>query len=204
MIGGTIRAGITLATGGNARDAAASFAGGFVAAGLPVLTLGTSLVPELTFAAVLQIGGVGAGSNLIGGVISRGLDSDDSTAPFGPAELTIDGLAGFGFGNLGNVTGLLGRQTTAPSRPRVGPLLKKGGVRPLSAANKQYDAGLNSAERTGEATGIGVGFGSGLINFFRYLFVNPPAPATPASPKPPEFATESTFRPCEVGSDCGK
>ena len=95
VIGGTIRAGITLATGGNARDAAASFAGGFVAAGLPVLTLGTSLVPELTFAAVLQIGGVGAGSNLIGGVISRGLDSDDSTAPFDPAELTIDGLAGF-------------------------------------------------------------------------------------------------------------
>lgn len=201
LIGGAISAGITLATGGNLRDAEASFAGGFVASGLPVLTLGTSLVPELTVGAMLEIGGVSAGSNIVGGAISRGFDSDPSTAPFDPTEVAIDGTVGFGFGNLGNVAGLLTSDIAAPPRPRIGPLLKEG-VRAAAEASKKYKSAVQRAARAGRSVGIGVGLGSGLVSFLRFLFVDPPPPPAPQPPKPPS-GVDSVFTPCVVGGACG-
>ena len=185
----------------SARDVGAAFAGGFVAGGLPVLTLGTSLVAETEFG---TIAAVGAGSNVAGGVITRTLDSPGAdTSPTDPAALITDAVTGGGGALIGNGVGILIKRDFAPLHPPI----RNFGTRAFSAANQAYRSTLTRLDQVGRAASIGAGtaVSSAFSTLLKDFSFQVPPPPPPPPPKPPKFGVDSTFKPCAEGDpSCGQ
>jgi RHS repeat-associated protein len=206
LVGGAISAGSTAfydwyTTGSiNMRNVGAAFGGGFVSAGLPVLTLSTSLVAEAEFGAVMA---VGATSSVVGGAIARGFDDSASTSVTDPAAMLTDAITGGGGAAIGNGIGLLARRDFAPLRPPV----RKFGTRAYSVAQQAYRTTVTRLDQGARTAAIGIGTAisnsfSTLLNAFSFQV---PPPPRPAPPKPPQFGVDSVFKPCARGDpNCGQ
>jgi RHS repeat-associated protein len=207
LVGGTISAGTAAfydwyTTGSiSGSDVGAAFAGGFVSAGLPVLTLGTSLVAEAGFG---TIAAVGAASNVAGGVLTRSLDSSGAnTSAIDPTAVLTDAVTGGGGALIGNGVGLLVKRDFAPLHPPIGTF----GTRAFSVANRAYRSAATRLDQGARAVSIGIGTAisgafSNLLNAFSFE-VPPPPP--PAPPNPPKFGADSIFKPCAEGDpNCGQ
>jgi RHS repeat-associated protein len=96
----------------NWRDAGASAAGGAVSGAVAGLTLGTSLVVQAGVGGVVA---VGAGTNVLGGVITRSLDSSSETRPGDAREIGIDLVAGV----AGSAVGLAAEARHAAGVPQM-------------------------------------------------------------------------------------
>jgi len=157
LIGGAVSAAATayyeLKTTGdfNGRDVGAAFAGGFVSSGLAVLTLGTSLVAEAELGTVLA---VGAGSNIVGGVVERSLDSTPGNT-FDPGSMALDAATGGGGALIGNYVGLLYARDFAPVRPSI----RKFGTKAFSASRRVYKGRVANLNTTAGRASIGISIG---------------------------------------------
>jgi RHS repeat-associated protein len=119
------------------QDALAAAAGGAVSGGLAGLTLGTSLVTQ---AGVTGIVVVGAGTNAVGGAVTRSLDSSEQTRVADPKEVAFD----LGVGAAG---GVLGARVQG---------LASGTVPHLQAT----EAGMREAARRGGTGAFGAAHGA--------------------------------------------
>ena len=171
----------------NVRDLGAAFVGGAISSGLPVLTLGASLVPEAGFEALVV---VGAGSNVIGGEITRSLDSTGRPGDLG--AMTTDALLGGAGGFIGNGVGLLIERDFSPLRPTI----SKFGTKAFSRANRAYASDLARLRKIAYAAGTGVGTAISNAFYTTLSAFRPPStqastsiPSTPILPSWQSFLT---------------
>ncbi|QQR72314.1 MAG: RHS repeat-associated core domain-containing protein [Holophagales bacterium] len=93
---GSIGAQLYQGTELNWQDVGAAAAGGFVAGGLAGLTLGASALAEAGLATVATVNGV---SSVVGGAVTRSLDSSDSSSALDPKAAGLDcGTSALGAG----------------------------------------------------------------------------------------------------------
>ena len=179
------------------RDVGAAAGGGFVSGFAATATLGVSALAEAGLGTTVL---VGAGSNVVGGVVERALDSPEAnTDAFDPLAMGTDGFMGGAGSALGELTGQLIRKDFSPRRPPV----RKAGTRAYARASQTYQQRQNIVRQTSNAANAGLGavISNALWKFMDALVS--PAPS-PAPPRPPRPDVQSVFRPCaQGGSDCG-
>jgi RHS repeat-associated protein len=119
------------------QDAWAASAGGAVSGGLAGLTLGTSLVAEAGLTGIVV---VSAGTNAVGGAVTRSLDSSKQTRVVDPKEIAID----LGVGAAGGVVGAKVQGLASSSVPHL----------------EATEAGMREAARRGGAGAFGASHGA--------------------------------------------
>jgi RHS repeat-associated protein len=178
IIGGVVEGGWNLGTqfiahgysfhGTGWGEVGSNFVGGAVAGGLAVLTGGTSLVASELAGDVLA----GAGSNVVGGIVTRALRGDSPEEAFSLGEIGTDAAGGFLGGGIGHFAAGVIHMPEDPALPN--PRRHAVGRRKLAA----YDAAVRNRDRAlGQRAGIGTAAASppahavtGLVdNFWRLL-----------------------------------
>jgi hypothetical protein len=119
------------------QDAWAAAGGGAVSGGLAGLTLGISVVAEAGLTGIVV---VSAGSNAVGGALTRSLDSSDQTRGVDAREIAID----LGVGAAGGVVGAKVQGLASSSIPQL----------------EAIEAGMREAARRGGAGAFGASHGA--------------------------------------------
>jgi RHS repeat-associated protein len=161
-------------------DVGANALGGLVAGALAGATGGGSLLADAA---------IGAGANVVGGVVTRTAQGDDASEVFSASDVSTDALAGFVGGGAGHIAADV---VHVPEDP--GPRPRTNGRRKLEkwnakTADRNFKIGANVG--IGTASGSPIGhtaqrYGSSLWSWFF-----PPQPDPPPPPAPPCFRTST-------------
>lgn len=144
----------------NFQKVGASTLGGATAGGLAGLTMGSSLIVASggSVATTLVAGGtVGAVTNTIGGMVTRGADGDNTTTPLDPVQMQQDATAGLIGGAVGSGSGNLTKSAVKSTVKKNAKTIVKHGAGGNQTKAKAVVKKANVI--VGTSTGVGTATG---------------------------------------------